>query len=114
MTDFKTFLENADAAALRQAEVARARAEASAREQTSSQYTVKSKERAQLRQKTAQERMAKQKEKAKADRKKQLQARQVSKERIARTAHNVRVAAKGVARTGKSVVGFVKQKITKK
>lgn len=114
MTDFKTFLESAESAALRQAEVARARAEASGREQSASQYTSKSKERAQLRQKAAGDRLANQKEKAKADRERQLQARRASKERIARTAHNVRVAAKGVAKAGKSVVGYAKQKITKK
>lgn len=110
MTDFKTFLENADAAALRQSEVARARAEASAREQSASQYTAKSKEISQLKQKAAKDRLINQKEKVKKDRKKQLKLRQASRERIARTAHNVRVAAKGVAKAGKSVVGYVRNK----
>lgn len=114
MTDFKTFLESAETAALRQSEIARARSEASAREQTASQYTAKSKERAQLKQKSALERLAKQKEKAKTDRENQLKARQVSRERIARTAQNIRVAAKGVAKAGKSVIGYARKKVNQK
>lgn len=112
MTDFKTFLENADSAALRQSQIARSKEEANAREKNASEFTTNSRKKSQEKRSLSQERLKRQKEKTKEYIDTQSHKKQVSREKIAQNADNVKTAAKGVVKVGKSVVGYARDKIT--
>lgn len=113
MKSFQEFQEETDAAqaALRKARVDAAREEASARTESGQKFTQTQREKSKSLRRKALERLEALRQKAKELKAKREQQKQVARQKAAHTAHGLKTAAKATVQAGKTVVGFVRNRM---